>query len=413
MFTSFTDAMQALLLIVLATEDADAVGGTLLYDAIGQINGYQRLSHAPEQSGARYHLHQSYPYDDPTPVYFTLGPDGELIGIDNGETVPELAFNSRGDILAYTDENYHTQRWVYGATGNLTGVVDKNGGVNAFTYDGQNRLISETTRLGEVITYAYNSVGQLERVQGPDAFVAYTYGAYGNIETIENETTLVQLTWDDRGFVSHVTSSGTTFDGMAPVTLGYSYADSGRFEGMQSPFGSVSLTYDDEGAPVDLIDSNTGTYRYAWQDDGLLASVTGPTGMATTYGYTPGQRLNKIQATDETGTPLQLVEIEYDQYGTISTKTDDYGRHFYSYDNEGRLISADHPDSSGIADEVYAYDAIGNRTEWAEHPAPAVQHDDGDRLIADALFTYDFDAEGRLVAQTERSSGGVTRYRWN
>lgn len=261
--------------------------------------------------------------------------------------------------------------------------------------------------------WLYNDQGQLVRVQGPDAFVAYTYDGFGQVRTVENETALIELGWDARGFVETVTSSGTTFDGMSPVTLTYSYADSGRFEQLSTPFGTVGLTYDAEGAPLAVVDSNTGTYSYTWREDGLLETMTGPTGLQTAYDYTPGLRLSSIEATDASGASMQSMRLTHDAAGRVATKIDQYGKHTYGYDADGRLYVADHPDDSQIPDEFYAFDDLGQRIEWANHPAPQVEHDDGDRLISDAEYTYAYDAEGRLTAQTLKSTGETTTYRWN
>ena len=374
--------------------DADGIGATLLYDTKGQIRGIER--------------------DSGDTISFKLADDGELIAFDNGSTVPRVELNDRGQMTAFVDDNYHTQKWEFDPdTGNLNGIVDKLGKKNVFAYDKANRLEKETTRLAEDIEYTYDSAGRIERVEGPDAWVEYTYDGFGQVLTIENESALIELDWDARGFLEKVTTSGTTTGGMGAVALSYDYADSGRFEKMTSPWGTVELTYDGDGAPEKLIDSKVGTWTYAWEDDGTLESVTAPSGMKTAYSYTDALRLEEIRAVDGSGTTLQTLTLAYDDNGKVSTSTDATGTASFDYDADGRLESVIRPTGSKLSNETYTFDDLGNRTSWAGNSKPAVSHDAGDRLIADAVFTYAYDAEGRLKSKTEKSTGDVTSYRWN
>ena len=62
---------------------------------------------------------------------------------------------------------------------------------------------------------------------------------------------------------------------------------------------------------------------------------------------------------------------------------------------------------------MYAYDVIGNRTEWSGHAPGEVVYDAEERLIQDADWLYTYDAEGRLVEQEDRDAGYITEYHWN
>jgi len=93
--------------------------------------------------------------------------------------------------------------------------------------------------------------------------------------------------------------------------------------------------------------------------------------------------------------------------------SDGAGTHVFTYDPQGALASADHPTASSIADEVFTYDVMGNRTSDAEDPLGTMTYDVANRLMSDARRDYAYDDEGDLVKATERSTGAVTRYTWD
>jgi YD repeat-containing protein len=78
------------------------------------------------------------------------------------------------------------------------------------------------------------------------------------------------------------------------------------------------------------------------------------------------------------GTLAQFA-YTYDNVSTIQTQTDSDGQHAYGYDGLDRLTSAIHSSSTGLADESYDYDAVGNREDPAD------------------VALYDYDANNRIL----------------
>ena len=80
------------------------------------------------------------------------------------------------------------------------------------------------------------------------------------------------------------------------------------------------------------------------------------------------------------------------------------GVSLYAYDRTAQLISATH---DFMADETYQFDDRGNRsgTDFVV--------DSDNRLNSDPRFDFQYDAEGNLVARTERTSGTVTRFAYD
>jgi len=77
------------------------------------------------------------------------------------------------------------------------------------------------------------------------------------------------------------------------------------------------------------------------------------------------------------------------------------------------LVSVDHPPTSVFSDEAYTYDVAGRRTSTATDPAAQVVHDNADRLVQDATYTYAYDLEGRLTSRTHRVTSATTAYTYN
>ncbi len=61
----------------------------------------------------------------------------------------------------------------------------------------------------------------------------------------------------------------------------------------------------------------------------------------------------------------------------------------------------------GRADEVYRYDANGNRTN------PGYVTGEYNRLLSDGTYNYDYDPEGNRTKRTEIATGAVTEHVWD
>jgi RHS repeat-associated protein len=120
----------------------------------------------------------------------------------------------------------------------------------------------------------------------------------------------------------------------------------------------------------------------------------------------PARPLDSITYTFNNDTKEQF-SYQYDKRGRIRGVTAaSAGATGYGYDGADRLTSADHPGAQ--PDENFVgYDHAGNRLGNG-----AVIGADN-RLLEDANFTYDYDAEGNLVAKTDKVSGDVTHYEWD
>jgi RHS repeat-associated protein len=298
-----------------------------------------------------------------------------------------------------------------------------------------------------VKTYAYNRLGEptttTETVGSATRTTTVTYDAAGRETnhgvTSSDGTALPTVT---TGYDAATGDLTTTSDGTRTITRAYdslgrptTYTDADgttsttTYDLLDRPStvndgkGTQTWSYDSTtGLPVQMVDSNAGTFTATYDADGVLATETLPNGLKQQDTY------------DETG---QLVHRSYVKVTNCSTActwldfggaksihgqwlslTGTLGSQSYVYDAAGRLTRAsDTPAGQGCTVRDYAYDADSNRGSQTTH-APGTggacdpastgvtkshTYDAGDRLT-DASTTYD--NFGRTTTLSASNSGG-------
>ncbi|QDU60276.1 tRNA(Glu)-specific nuclease WapA precursor [Planctomycetes bacterium Pan216] len=81
----------------------------------------------------------------------------------------------------------------------------------------------------------------------------------------------------------------------------------------------------------------------------------------------------------------------------------------FAYDLSGQLTDVDR---TGQADELYRYDANGNRTSSSLHGSDFVVGANN-RLLNDGTYSYTYDNEGNLITKTEIAPGDVTTFTYD
>jgi len=230
--------------------------------------------------------------------------------------------------------------------------ISDSSGEYTYTYDALNRMLSETSTA----------------MAGRPAFVlTYAYDAVGNLLSVSDSLGgSTAHSYDELNRRTQTTLSGT---GLPDVRTDFSYDAVGNFDTIQRyadlagavPVASTAYTYDAVNQLVALTHQrNTQILAdYTWTFDaaGRITQMTSPDGTAD---YT-------LDATD------QLTVADYD------TQTD----------------------------EAYAYDATGNRTGGSEVIG------DGNRLLSDSAFNYQYDDEGNLTRRTDKVTGDYQQFSWD
>jgi RHS repeat-associated protein len=108
---------------------------------------------------------------------------------------------------------------------------------------------------------------------------------------------------------------------------------------------------------------------------------------------------------------VAFYDYLYDAANRITKITDVDGVTDYTYDDRNQLIGADHSNDDN-PDESYSYDANGNRIESSIH-GDGYQTGDGNRLLSDGTYNYEYDNEGNLIRRTEIATDNVREFEWD
>ncbi|ROZ61893.1 DUF4214 domain-containing protein, partial [Ramlibacter sp. WS9] len=273
----------------------------------------------------------------------------------------------------------------YDRLGRQIRAVDAMGFDNKTSYDGVDRVTTQTDALGNITTYTYNKTVRTVVVKTPENITVTTgYSRLGQtLDVTDGRGNVTAYQYDKNGNLKKTVEADSTFNSS-------SYDRAGR----------LIQTIDGNGKKVDL------TYDAA--NRVLTRTVDGVAGglnLSTQYKWdAQGQQ---IEVTDANGTVTQFT---YDLNGHLKTQKVDPGTvgvslnllTAYEYDERANVLTVTSP--SGLVTS-YTYDTLGRRTNEVADPDPTAAADPT-RLIS---RSWTYDESGNAVTCTD-AKGGVTRY---
>ncbi|MEU6350006.1 putative T7SS-secreted protein [Streptomyces sp. NPDC047072] len=285
----------------------------------------------------------SFVYDVTGALTLAAGPDAVLslrrdeAGRVLSETVNDRAVAYTYDVLGRrvgrTTPTGATTTWTYDAAGNRT-AMQTSGRTLTFTHDEAGREL--TRRVGEsvTLTHAYDLVGRLtkQELTGPAAqHRAYTYRADGNLTAIDDHLNgLRRFDLDQAGRVTAVHAPNWTET--------YAYDEAGNQTSASWPSdhpgsestgprayagtritraGAVRYEHDEAGRVTlrqkTRLSRKPDTWRYEWDAEDRLTSVTTPDGTRWRYRYDPlGRRTAKQRLSPDGESMLEQVTFTWD-----------------------------------------------------------------------------------------------------
>ncbi|GAB2929999.1 putative T7SS-secreted protein [Streptomyces heilongjiangensis] len=289
----------------------------------------------------------TYAYDMTDQLAQATGPDGTTLTIlrDRFGRVRAETVDGRELTYTYDDLGRRTGRttptgvtttWTYDAAGRRTGMTAAGHTVD-FTYDEAGREL--TRRIGETVTLAhtFDSVGRLttQSVTGTSGrsiqHRAYTYRADGNLTGIDDQLSGTRhFDLDTTGRVTAVHA--------ANWTERYAYDEAGNQTSASWPSdhpgqeatglraytgtritraGGVRYEHDALGRITlrqkTRLSRKPDTWRYEWDAEDRLTSVTTPDGTRWRYTYDPlGRRTAKLRLADDGETVVEHVVFTWD-----------------------------------------------------------------------------------------------------
>jgi RHS repeat-associated protein len=384
------------------------------YDSRGRLSHYQ--------SGSRQ---ETFVYDTHGNVASSTDALGEVtrFSYDNSnrlvqETLPdgsiiELGYDKNGNVTSITPPGREAHSFIYnlmelissylppalsagisGATyyrynldERLTQIDRPDGAIAGFNYSGPSRLLTSIATPTGVFSYSYVPASSLiSSLTSPDNEVL-KYSHTGNVLT-------------------QIASSGPVSD-----SLQYTYNADGTTGQLSLKSAAkvsgtaINLSYDKDGLLSQAVDESLTRNNFGAISASTLGGISGSNtfdsfGEIVTQEYQLGSNA-----------PFVWVSYARDNLERVASISSSEGSVLYSYDRQGRLVSAKNGDGS---ERTYVYDENGNRIrETTSEQTVDATYDAQDRLLTYGDLKFQYNANGDLTAQIQhggKSGDSVTQY---
>ncbi|MDH6516914.1 RHS repeat-associated protein [Streptomyces sp. SAI-135] len=288
----------------------------------------------------------TYAYDPSGALTEATGPDAtvawerDAVGRVLSETVNGRTLAFTYDVLgrrtSRTTPTAATTTWSYDASGNRTGMV-ASGRTLTFTHDEAGRELARRIADSVTLTQSFDLVGRLteQDVTGPTGnrlqHRAYTYRPDGNLTSIDDDLNGTrEFSLDAAGRVTAVHAANWTET--------YAYDEAGNQTSASWPTehpgsesiglreyvgtritraGSVRYEHDEAGRITlrrkTRLSRKPDTWRYEWDAEDRLTSVTTPDGTRWRYRYDPlGRRIAKQRLSPDGESVQEQVDFTWD-----------------------------------------------------------------------------------------------------
>jgi RHS repeat-associated protein len=315
--------------------------------------------------------------------------------------VTKFTYDSKGRLASATDPLGNARRYAWNSRGDMASYTDENGATTHYDYDALRRLVRERYPDGSDQKYAWDAAGRLLSASNANATVTFTYDAGGRVTGTMDSRPRYTASSGFEAVESRIagrTNSGNRY------TVSYGYDAAGKRTSMTAPGGSVTrYVYDAAGRIAKIVAPGGQTFGFNYGGDRNRSSLALPNGLTATYAYDGASRLTGMKYLNGSGTVAAQFAVTYDADGNRSMVTDSVGTNKFQYDKLGRLTDATHPSS---AEEIFSYDQSGNRTG-----AASAAYDAANRLVSYAGVRFTYDNNGNVVSRVD--SSGTTTYAYD
>lgn len=369
-------------------------------------------------------------------------PSGNLIqAVLPGGTVHSYRYDLQGNLIGATDGMDRTTSFAYDARSNLTSSTDPKGNITRYGYDSHNNMLSisyangagktytynplgQATQLvngrGQATGYTYNQRGQITRQTFADASsYTYTYDAFGNLASATDaQQHVTKFTYG--GDASNASNPDllTRVDYPDGTFLKFTYYTGGqRKQSIDQTGFTVNYSYDAVGRLVKLTDGNGGVIvQYVYDPVGSLIRKDLGNGTRTNLAYNLDGTLKSITNLAADHKTLNSYDLfTYSAVGNVLTDTNQNGQWVYTYDLASQLTrakftpNAANPDRLAPRDEIYGYDAAGNRISQNQNGVITTYvvnnvNEYTSSTRAGVTTAYHYDADGNLTSQVTGAS---------
>ncbi len=317
------------------------------------------------------HNHTRYELDDWGRIAGIVKPDG---------STESYLYDHAGNMTSSTDGEGNTTLYGYDLAGNVVSITDPTGEKELFAYDKEGRVAEKTDRNGITTQYAFNMYGAplYRRVKDGIQGESYQYTPEGLMKAAISAGMHYSYEYDVMGRITRKSASGRTL-------LAYGYDLNGNLTTQCDVTGKVTeYTYNALDLIEKVTDNGSVTAEYGYYPDGSIRSLKNGN-LYTEYAFDADKNLTGLKTVLGTEV-LADNHYAYDPNGNRTEKRQINGTTRYTYDALNQLDKVQYP---SYTEELY-YDRAGNRTR---------------RTAKGVEELYKYDPRNRL---TEYTKGGVT-----
>lgn len=342
-------------------------------------------------------------------TFYEYDAENRLVRLtDAAGSVTSYTYDERGNLATVTDAKGNVTTFEYDLYNRVAKIINPLGQSMSYVYDKKGNVVSATDAKGQITTMVYDALSRLLRKVMPGNTIVYTYDNNGNVLSVSDNDSSVGFTYDKLNRLTRLTTGAT----------------------IAQPATTISYTYDENSNRVTMTDPQSGVTTYVYDALNRMVSLTNPKGESTSFSYDRLSRRMQIGLAngatssvtyDAAGRisglrsvrglqPLFAFDYAYDVVGNQTAISELAGNNTFSYDVLNQLIGASHPETGNPA-ESFSYDAVGNRL--SSHLSPSYTHDTANRLMRDAEFSYEYDANGNLARKVSLATGAATVFTWD
>jgi len=276
-------------------------------------------------------------------------------------TTTQISYNSFSRPTAILSASAQKDSFAYDTHSNVIGIFFPDQTSRHFTYYSNGQLQTSTDRLHRLVSYFYNSFGDIDSIISPSGIRAYSHDVTGRLLSFTNE------------------DGNTTY---------YRYDSVGNLMCIRYPMGdSVQYYYDEDNNRTVFIDGNGYPTVYTYDAKDRCSNILDASGSNTIIAY--DQRDNMDSVISANG---RSVAYAHDQHNRLASVSNAFGVHNIGYDFASNITSD--TDAVGIV-HTSTYDGLNRVTSRRD-------------ALGDSIRNI-FDPIGRIAATTD-PMGRTTSY---
>ncbi|WP_437073864.1 DUF6531 domain-containing protein [Streptomyces sp. enrichment culture] len=296
---------------------------------------------------------KSRTYPDGRATAYTYDKTGRIKTQTTNSKAIAYAYDKAGNLTTVTlpTTTARTETRTYDEAGRLASLTTPTLS-STYTYDENNRLVTDKPSTGYPTRYAYDNAGRLTRhctdtsatsclTGGPGA--TYTYDKVGNLKTKTENGATTSYTHDAGDQLLSSTAAG--------VTTSYTY----DADGNQTKDDDGTYTYDAAGR-IKTATIGTNNYAFTHDADGNRTTVKNNNALARTSRWDIVGALPQV-ATDTNASGALIADYHYDPDGTARAMDRPAGPYYFTQDRQNSVNTV--YDAAGTDNYRYTYSPWG------------------------------------------------------